>query len=350
VASHIESFKDLNSLVRTSHLFHGMFNRHLYRRAVAADRRVLDDIVGWVLGRFRLDSLTLLLDNGLSVNHTGEFGFYGSEKTMLRFLCRQVYTQERATPLARLLIQRGTDLEVKDENSETVIFAAIRCHNCDAAAPLLAQGADPNAVDRRGDNPVVLAAKLQDARLVNLLVAQGADINGRDRDGNTPLIVATLWRKYDIIPVLLAHGADAGAHNNLGMTPLHCVCRWFDCSSHHELVKSLLAHGALVNAADNCGNTALHWAVSWSRPYGLFMVRFLLENGADVNALSKDGSSPLHRPLRDAFPGAYEEVFELLLEHGADVGVLDQKERNQVFQICQERAERMSIRHAHAAL
>jgi hypothetical protein len=239
VASHLESFKDLNSLVRTSHLFHGMFNRHLYRRAVAADRRVLDDIVGWVLKRCRLDSLTLLLDNGLSVNHTGKFDLYGSEKTMLRFLCRCVYPQECATPLARLLIQRGTDLEVKDENSETVIYDAIRRHDCDFVALLLAQGADPNAV-RWGDNPVVLAAKAQDARKVNLLVAHGADINGRGEDGNTPLIVAILWQKYDIIPVLLAHGAD--------------------------------------------------------------------------------------------------------------VGVLDQKKRDQVFQICQERAERKSIRHAHAAL
>jgi ankyrin repeat protein len=321
VASHIESFKDLNSFVRTSHLFHGMFNRHLYRRAVAADRRVLDDIVGWVMIYCRLDSLTLLLDNGLSVNHTGKFDLYDSPRTMLRFLCKLVYPQERATPLARLLIQRGTDLEVKNENSETVIYDAIRRPDCNFIALLLSQGADPNAVDRRGDNPVVLAAKKQDARKVNLLVAHGADINGRGEDGNTPLIVAILWRKYDIIPVLLAHGADAGAHNNLGITPLHYVCRWFDCSSHHELVKSLLAHGALVNAVDNCGDTALHWAVLWSRHYGLSMVRFLLENGADVNALSKDGLSQ----MRDAFPGAYEEVFELLLEHGADVTVLNRE-------------------------
>jgi hypothetical protein len=46
VASHLKSFKDLNSLVRTSRFFHGMFNIQLYRRAVAADRRVLDGIVG----------------------------------------------------------------------------------------------------------------------------------------------------------------------------------------------------------------------------------------------------------------------------------------------------------------
>jgi hypothetical protein len=59
VASHLKSFKDLNSLARTSRFFHMMFNPHLYRRAIAADRIVLDGIVGWVLSGHRLASLRL---------------------------------------------------------------------------------------------------------------------------------------------------------------------------------------------------------------------------------------------------------------------------------------------------
>jgi hypothetical protein len=44
VASHLESFKDLNSLLRTNRFFHTLFNSHLYRLAVAAGKSVLEEI------------------------------------------------------------------------------------------------------------------------------------------------------------------------------------------------------------------------------------------------------------------------------------------------------------------
>jgi hypothetical protein len=143
VASHLKSFKDLNALVRTSPVFHGMFNANLYRRSVAANRSVLGDIVGWALSGYRLTSLILLLDNGLSVNHTGRFlprCMY--DETMLSFLC-SLDDQERSVPLARLLIQRGADMEVKDGlYADTALFKAIRYDNYEIAALLLAHGAD----------------------------------------------------------------------------------------------------------------------------------------------------------------------------------------------------------------
>jgi hypothetical protein len=172
VASHLKSFKDLNSLIRTSRFFHGMFNTQLYRCAVAADHFVRDDIVGWVLRRYRLASLTLLLDNGLSVNGTGRFLMYHCEETMLFTLCR-LYDQERSVPLARMLIQRGADIEAKNGNSDTVLICAIRINNYEIAALLLAHGADLNVVGWRGETPLHIAS----ARMINLLVAHGATVD-----------------------------------------------------------------------------------------------------------------------------------------------------------------------------
>jgi hypothetical protein len=108
VASHLNQFKDLNSLARTSRFFHRMFNPQLYRRAVAADHSVLNRIVSRVLNassdsRCRLASLTLLLDHGLSVDHAGKF--YGElrAETMLGYLCTRDET-DTTISLARLLI------------------------------------------------------------------------------------------------------------------------------------------------------------------------------------------------------------------------------------------------------
>jgi ankyrin repeat protein len=320
IASHLESFKDLNSLVRTSHFFHGMFNAHLYRRAVAAENIVRNDIVGWVLTGYRLASLTLLLDNGLSVDHTRTFANY--KGTMLHILC-MLYDQERSVPLAQLLIQRGANTRAKDSRSCTVLERAIDQNNSKIAALVLAHGADPNEVDSWGSPPLSRATRLDDARMVNLLVAHGAAIDG-GRHGYTPLLEAIWLRNYDVIPVLLAHGADVGARNDTGQTPLHYASVWFQ-SEHHELAKSLLERGAIVNATDEKGRTPLHWAAmsSGSLDSDLFMVKFLLDNGADVNALSTLGFSP----LQEAIITNSQRVAALLITRGADVRVLSRSQR-----------------------
>jgi hypothetical protein len=140
VASHLESFQDLNSLVRTSRLVHEMFNSHLYRRAVAADAIVFDDLVSWVLSEYRLTSLTLLLDNGLSVDYTGRFTGDRYEESMLCFLCG-LHDQERSATLARVLIQRGADTtKVKSgRDSDTVLKRALLQDNFPILALFLGQ-------------------------------------------------------------------------------------------------------------------------------------------------------------------------------------------------------------------
>jgi ankyrin repeat protein len=320
VASNLKSFKDLNSLVRTSRFFHGMFNRDLYRGAVAADDIILDGIVRRVLSKYRLASLALLLDNGLSVNHQVH---YRCEETMLSFLC-SLDDHERSVPLARLLIQRGADMKAKDPR--TLLHKALLHGNFEITALLLAQGADPNEVimTEREGTPLHIASKNNKPEMVNLLIAHGAAIDGRDKDGNTPLHFATwyAWHSQDVISVLLAHGADVGARNHTGATPLHHVARWFG-SDHHELAKSLLAHGAVVNAMNNVGETPLHWAACVYQDSGLFMVKFLLENGADVNVTSKFWRCSLHNAIHHDNEG----VVALLLKHGAEVGALDTRER-----------------------
>jgi hypothetical protein len=322
VSSHLKSFKDLNSLVRTSRFFHGMFNTQLYRCAVAADHSVLHDIVGWVLYRYRLTSLTLLLDNGLSVNHTGRSTEHVCEETMLFPVC-MLDDRERSVPLARMLIQRGVDMKVKDGRySGTVLHRAIRYDNYEIATLLLAHGADPNDFDIWRETPLHYSSRNNQARMVNLLVAHRAAVNRRNVDGETPLLVAISERAQDVIPMLLAHGADGGRANRSGATPLH-LASWFN-SEHHELAKSLLARGAVVNARNRKGETPLHCASSDPQVDGLFMAKFLLNNGADVNAASNRGHSPLQYSVRSY----NQSVTALLVTHGADVEVLKRSDRN----------------------
>jgi ankyrin repeat protein len=326
VASHLKGFKDLNSLVRTSGFFHGMFNYELYRRAVTADDVVLDEVVRWVLSEYRLAPLTLLLDHGLSFNYTGKFGI-GFEGTMLRFLCR-LDDQERSVPLARLLVQRGADIEVKDSTTShggTVLHSAIKHGKGELVELLLAHGADPNGANSWGLTPLHVASKRNEARIVELLIAHGAFIDRHDGTGYTALFFAFRWDARDVIPVLLAHGADRGAKiTDGGWTLLHYASNFWT-GDYNGLAKSLLVlAGADVNAIDASGKTPLHFAARGiAEDNGLFMAKFLLENGADVDAICRDGRSP----LQEAISRDNDRVAALLLAHGADVSHLTRSER-----------------------
>jgi ankyrin repeat protein len=328
VASHLKSFKFLNSFVRTSRFFHAMLNSQLYRRAVIANYTFRHNIVVWVLNRFRVASLSLLLDNGLSVDHTGPFGYKQLEETMLFFLCRIDYNQERSVPLARLLIQRGAEVKANDsQSSKTLLHVAVRRNKCGIAAALLEHhdDIDVNAMDDQGKT-LLHHVSPGGTEMMELLIAHGAAVDARTRDGDTPLLLAIEKRDLSLIPMLLAHGADAGVHNNRGETPLHRISTWLD-SRHYELAKSLLEHGANVDAIDLQGQTPLHYRIAFgtrSTKAGPFVVKFLLENGADVNAISNDGLSPLQRIL--SFD-CTSDVVSLLLEHGADISMLNSELR-----------------------
>jgi ankyrin repeat protein len=337
VASHLNRFKDLNSLARTSRFFHGMFNPQLYRRAVAANHSVLNRIVDWVLkassdSRCRLASLTLLLDHGLSVNHTGRFCGQRCVETMLGYLCTRYepYDLDTTTSLARLLIQRGADIEAKDSiRSQTLLHkAARRSSNCEIVALMLSHhdGAGVNAADMDGRTPLHHASiSWRGDEMAKLLIAYGAAVDARDKYGITPLYWAISDGYFNIAQTLLAHGADGSVPDSEGKSLLHYAAACFD-SQQHNLVKSLLENGALVNGTDVNGKTPLHyvWEDRLAKDNGLFMAKFLLENGADVNAVSNDGLTP----LRYTFSRRYgDSVVALMLEHGADVSVLSKEER-----------------------
>jgi hypothetical protein len=145
VASHLESFKDLNSLLRTNRFFHTLFNSHLYHRAMTADKSIPEGIVVWVVSNYQVSSLRLLLDNGPSVKQRLPRipdELYGNlaPSDMLRWIC-DLSDQKLSISLARPLIERSA-----------VLDRAVYSDNFPIAEFLLAPDADTSGwrkVDRK---------------------------------------------------------------------------------------------------------------------------------------------------------------------------------------------------------
>lgn len=201
--------------------------------------------------------------------------------------------------IAGLLIEAGADANVRDEQGETPLHAAVRGQKDDALiAQLVAGGADVSARDAFGNTPLHTAAWWGKDSTVRTLLRLGAPVNARNARGDTPLCVAlqceaaypgcddTLAR----VRALLEGGADVHAANELGRTALHEACEGYLQAYHQgaELVRILLDAGANPNTQDAEGNTALHLA---ARCGELDIARLLIDGGADPALRNKAGQS-----------------------------------------------------------
>jgi hypothetical protein len=182
IASHLTSFEDLSCLVRTTRLFHHLFTSHLYHRFTTTTDDVRDVILERVILNGRLTSLTSLLDNGLPVEYSlrmPSFIFY-SGGSLLNSVCTR--NEEQAIPMARLLIQRGADIDAKGGPGRfTALQMAVDGRHYGTAEFLLKLGADVN-VGRWNNKPLLAAAHWADEKMAALLIEHGADVSVLDDD------------------------------------------------------------------------------------------------------------------------------------------------------------------------
>lgn len=97
------------------------------------------------------------------------------------------------------------------------------------------------------------------------------------------------------------------------------------------LIKKLLTHkraGDFVETPDCCGRTPLHRSVIHGQTK---LVRILLRHGAEVNVLDQKGSSPLLAAAESCPEASAVDVARLLLIHDAVVNLQDQAGKGWVY-------------------
>lgn len=233
--------------------------------------------------------------------------------------------------VAKLLIDRGADVNLPDENGYTSLMAACNMGNLRMAKLLLDEGADVNAVELTyGTSALQSCCEGGNEAVFDLLIKRGADVQHIDKYGGNSLEeaafygskaivaklrdkgLATKWPLHiacglgevETVERLLATGSEANQPNEGWQnTPLHFAAG----GGHVDVGKRLSEQGAALDAKNVLGATPLHVAAGAEQ---LDFAKWLVDQGVDVNAADHEGFTPLD--------WAGEKTYEFIRQHGGE--------------------------------
>ena len=237
-----------------------------------------------------------------------------------------------------------------DDGERTALHLAAGENHCNAVAALVECGVNVNEQMGNGCTALHLAAENNCISCIDVLLNVNADVSIPNREGETPLHIALahdscravlhLLRKFgtmnfddatdpiraktlleatplhygarkgcmEWIKNLLEAGAEATARNINGQTPLH-----YSAKARHRTATALLSDSINVNDLDYQRQSALHF-IAHCGAYDV--AAMLLQRNIDVNVKDLRAKSP----LQVAIEQQHENVVQLLLEGGANVG------------------------------
>jgi ankyrin repeat protein len=127
--------------------------------------------------------------------------------------------------IAKLLINKGADVNAMNKYVKTPLDIAIRYKNPKTADLLRTHGGKSGAVDS-----IHVAAELGNIEAVKQHLAAGADVNAKDKYGFTPLYQTARFGHKEVAELLIANGADVNAKMLDGGDNLHARARLFQNS------------------------------------------------------------------------------------------------------------------------
>lgn len=249
--------------------------------------------------------------------------------------------------LAKLLIESGADVNLKNHNNKYPLCMACDIGDLSLVKYMISKGANVNVTGKENYTPLLYAADCDSKdslEIVKLLVEKGAKVNVSNDRGYTPLIYAC-WDRYhgfEIIKYLVSKKADINAKTkdgyNVGMA----------CGSllSLECYKFLEKNGFNFKATDENRDTVLHYFINTvtcsdseqvlyyspvmqNEKEVAEIIEFLVQK-CGVNTKNRYNETVLFKACSSVFD--YTKIIEPLIKCGADVNVKDESGRTPIFQ------------------
>lgn len=212
----------------------------------------------------------------------------------------------------KTLLQLPVDLEHPETSRTKALHHALRNGETECARLLVDKGANVDARDESGQTPLFISTSQGDHETVLFLLKDGGakpDIS--DEKGMTPLMAASSGAHhridYAIVDDLLEHKANVQEADDNGWTALHYAAK----HGKHRLYGRLLLKSAQIHAR---GNPEQWVAITLAAAYGdVGLVEQLLSGGANANAEMQDGATAM---IVAAHKGHLESVRRLQIGRG----------------------------------
>ena len=188
----------------------------------------------------------LLLDNDADVNartNSGETALYAAAK------------RDKTADIVQLLLDNNANINTGNRQYQPLIAAATN-ESVAVLQLLIDRGANTEVKDEEGRTALHCAVWYGKERSVNLLIENGAAIEAMNPYGYTALITAAAMDSSNVVKLLLEKGANIEAIGDRGVTPLHNAVKF----GRADIARLLLEHGAKTDIPDQIGQTPLRLA------------------------------------------------------------------------------------------
>ncbi|XP_067653128.1 serine/threonine-protein phosphatase 6 regulatory ankyrin repeat subunit A-like [Haliotis asinina] len=276
-----------------------------------------DNILHWACrgGNVKIVNY-ILIQNTLDINSKGY-----EDKTPV-----MLAASHGKNEVFNILMKKGADLSVTDDDGHNILHCACRGGNVNIVSYILIQSSlDINSKCHDEMTPVMHAASLGKNEVFDILVKNGANLSDTDVDGSTILCLACRGGNVEIVNyILMQNIVDINRKNIDGKTPVVCAAH----DGNREVFDILVKKGVNLSVTDQNGDNVLHWACRGGK---IKIVNYILmQTIVDINSNNGWGMTPV---MSAALHGR-REVFDVLVEKGANISVVDEDGDNILHFAC----------------
>jgi ankyrin repeat protein len=280
-----------------------------------------------------IENVDMCISVGTDINQTDQNG-----NTLLINVCKAGNTD-----VARMLIDRGANLNLENIFGYTALWCASANRFLDIVKMLVDAGADidpQNHIDplnpsKRStplrSSPLYIASAQGHLEIAKMLVDAGANVNSQSPDGNTPLLKACSNIHLKTAKMLVDAGADIAIPNNHNDSPLSLV--YFDVNkpdNHQEKWKWKELLSILLNIPEQETNTFL------SNP----LIKYILDNSpkdsdkVEFNSLITSSSAAVSPALEFAIYANRFDLFKIMYDRIPEEKKNDIEQQKKLIFLC----------------